>query len=414
MTIIYSAKPQSAYATRSIETNIFIPNLIDNFSSLSATENDLGLKFHATKWYLDWNEDFTSDIANQIHNHGTVPELTWQPQKNSIGVAYNDVIQGSYDTYISNFATAVKNLGFPIRISLAPEMNINSVSWAIGKQGNTADNHKQFWRYVVTKFNDAGATNIQWIWSPNTRSWGDTISYNDIYPGDSYVTFVGLDGYNWGTTQSWSTWQSFREVFDQSYNEMTALTSKKILLMEVASTEKGGDKAQWIRDMMSDLQTRFTQIQGFTWFDMNKETDWRIDSSQGAKIAFIEAFTGVLTKVSGLKSVSAQENSQSVTQSHATKPKLSTKPASQPQVDSQVTFLPTTANINNDSQNPMVFVTTQTDHAKDIVSLTILGLVVIALLQIWHQFRPQFLNQRLIKIFQTFDTIASRKLRYLT
>jgi hypothetical protein len=174
-------------------------------------------------------------------------------------------------------------------------MNTDWTPWGIGKQGNNASNHKLFWRHVVQKFRDAGATNVKWIWSPNVRPWNAQElygNYANIFPGASYVDYMGLDGYNWGKSQSWSTWQSFKEVFASSYNELVGVSSKDILIMEMASTEIGGSKAAWITDMFAQLDSSFGRIKGFTWFHINKETDWRITSSSSAKQAFTAGYLG--------------------------------------------------------------------------------------------------------------------------
>lgn len=280
---------------KNLETNIFLPGASSDISVLSRFESDLGVKFDSCKWYEDWSDPFFVDIAKKFSNHGCIPEVTWQPQVSGAGVPYDNVIAGQYDAYLDGFIANVKKFNGPVRISLAPEMNSEWAPWGIGANGNTTESHKVFWQYVVNRFRSQGATNVSWIWSPNVRFYGDPCSYAQIYPGDSYVDFVGLDGYNWGATQSWSVWQSFSEVFGASYNELLRLTAKNILIMEIGSTEIGGDKAAWITQMFSDLRNRYPRIQGFTWFSINKETDWRIDSSQASKIAFINGANGTST-----------------------------------------------------------------------------------------------------------------------
>ena len=76
----------------------------------------------------------------------------------------------------------------------------------------------------------------------------------NLYPGDAVVDRVGLDGYNWGTTQAWSTWQSFGEVFGPGVAELDALSSRPIHVTETGAPEgAGGDKAAWITDMWAWL-----------------------------------------------------------------------------------------------------------------------------------------------------------------
>ncbi len=58
-----------------------------------------------------------------------------------------------------------------------------------------------------------------------------------------------------------------------------------IQLAETATAEKGGSKAQWIRDMWAYLATR-PYVTSMIWFNLVKETNWRIDSSPSAERAF--------------------------------------------------------------------------------------------------------------------------------
>ena len=66
-------------------------------------------------------------------------------------------------------------------------------------------------------------------------------------PGDEYVDWVGIDGYNFGTAKSGMSWRSFNETFKGTYDIVTGLTSRPVMIGETGSTESGGDKAAWIR-----------------------------------------------------------------------------------------------------------------------------------------------------------------------
>ena len=58
------------------------------------------------------------------------------------------------------------------------------------------------------------------------------------------------------------------------------------MIPETASAELGGDKAAWIAAMLPALESTFPAIKALLWFEMNKETDWRIESSAGTQSAF--------------------------------------------------------------------------------------------------------------------------------
>jgi hypothetical protein len=59
------------------------------------------------------------------------------------------------------------------------------------------------------------------------------------------------------------------------------------MIPETASTEVGGDKAAWIRAILPALRGSYPAIKALVWFHMNKETDWRVDSSAAARDAFV-------------------------------------------------------------------------------------------------------------------------------
>jgi len=290
---IFSFESKTANA-RDLELGIFLPGVSENIGTLIQFENNLGINFDSAKIYLDWDDPFPNKIAQNLKSHGTILEITWEPQIGGVGVIYSDVLNGDYDSYLNAFMTRVKLLDFNIRITLAPEMNGDWAPWGVGNNGNTPENFISFWQYVFKKFEDNNIDNVEWVWSPNVHYWGEKYTYLELFPGENYVDYLGLEGYNWGTSQSWSQWQTFYQVFYSSYKDLIKLSGKSILITEMASAEKGGSKAYWITKMFSDLSTIFPRIKGFTWFNMNKETDWRIESSNASKLAFIN---GVLKNI---------------------------------------------------------------------------------------------------------------------
>lgn len=330
-----------AQAQTRVEVNIFYPGADSSVAGLKNFESGLGFSFHSVKWYQDWSENFDGNVARRLHNAGYLPEFTWQPQTGSGGVAFQDVVNGQYDSYIDTNAQAVKNLGFPIRISLAPEMNADWSPWGVGINGNNDQNERQFFQHVVQKFRDAGATNVSWIWSPNVEPWNALYSYAQLYPGNDYVDYVGLDGYNWGTSQSWSEWQTFKQVYESSYNELIQVSSKPVLLMEVASAEAGGNKADWIRDMIQNLDHGFSRIVGFTWFDINKETDWRIDSSQASKDSFRSSVLGSTASSSSSNGLPAAGGKATTNKSKSSSNTASSQTASTDTAIAEATVAPT-------------------------------------------------------------------------
>jgi hypothetical protein len=76
-------------------------------------------------------------------------------------------------------------------------------------------------------------------------------------------------------------------VFEYSIEQLRSLTARPLIIGEVASAEQGGDKAGWVGDMLLNALPRaFPDVRAVVWFNESRETDWRIQSSQGSVDAF--------------------------------------------------------------------------------------------------------------------------------
>jgi beta-mannanase len=143
-----------------------------------------------------------------------------------------------------------------------------------------------------------GATNVTWVWCPNTV-WSTSTPLTSLYPGDAYVDWTCADAYNFGTIPMKNdVWKSFSTVMKPTYDQLLALApAKPILIGEIASTEYGGSKAAWITDMLkTQLPTNFPKIRAVAWFNWNIQEnggtyDWPIESSASAQVAFADAIS---------------------------------------------------------------------------------------------------------------------------
>jgi hypothetical protein len=252
--------------------------------------------------YRDWNEGWSTALVeprfiDPVVARGAVPMITWLPRLDSgdpiLQPAYAPaaIAAGAYDPYIARAAGEAAAFGRPLLLRLAHEMNGSWSSWGAGVNGNAPAEYVAMWRHVVAIFRAAGATNVRWVWSPNVL--GDSSSpvsaavapFQPFYPGDRWVDFVGLDGYNWGALRG-SGWRSFASLFGPSYDALAKLTDKPVMIAETASAEAGGSKAAWIRSIPSVLRERMPRVRALIWFDRDKETDWEVASSVGAREAF--------------------------------------------------------------------------------------------------------------------------------
>ena len=117
------------------------------------------------------------------------------------------------------------------------------------------------------------------------------------YPGDAYVDWVGVDGYNFGDHHDkWHKWESFEVLFGPLLADLAKRYPNKPLMLAEFGCAVGEAKArqQWIRKAYAYLREKCPRVRAVIWFNYDKrregEPNWRIDATEGALEAFNETF----------------------------------------------------------------------------------------------------------------------------
>lgn len=227
-------------------------------------------------YYLGWGDEFQVDQVRAVWQYGMVPYVAWEPFHKSL----TEIAGGAEDDYIRRTAEAIRNLNVPVAISFAHEMNGGWYPW--GTKQTTPESFVKAWRHVHDRFQDAGVSNVIWVWSPNVINPVPAVRLKPYYPGDGYVDWLGVIGYYAKTGP-----HSFATLFGPTLGELRSFTAKPVLLAETAS-EPTPRKAADIADLFAGIAAH-DDILGFVWFDLKKEADWRIDSSPESLAAFRSA-----------------------------------------------------------------------------------------------------------------------------
>jgi mannan endo-1,4-beta-mannosidase len=239
---------------------------------------------------------FDRQPFDRIVNRGMLPMLGWEPwdyraeskQDRDRGTqpAFRlaKIAGGDYDGFLTEWANGIKDLGYPVAIRFAHEMNGYWYPWCESANGNQAGDYVKAWRHVHDLFERAGAGNAIWVWSPNVV-YENATPLATLYPGDSYVDWVGLSGY-YGTA-GMETYQTFDQIFRPTLSEIKGISHRPVVVTETAATDAQGRKADWITDLLQSLP-KHPEIIGFLWYESVKETDWRIAASPAAGAAFAQ------------------------------------------------------------------------------------------------------------------------------
>lgn len=267
-----------------------------NFESMTNKKHQVAVKFKS----FYWDTSFPTSQAQSYYDKGSHYLLTWepwntgqgvaQPQFSNNAIATNQVFTNAYgtqirfDDYLTKWAQEIKAYKKPVYLRFAHEMNGNWYPWG-NANGNTPTSYVAMWRHVHEVFDRNGVKNVRWVWNVNNDPAGTIASY---YPGNNYVDIVSVDGYNWGTTQTWSRWTDFATVFNQVYVTLANLTDKDIWIVETATKEAGGSKAGWITNGYLYAKNSYPRIKGIFWFN---QVDWAVNTSQSA----LDAYKGAVS-----------------------------------------------------------------------------------------------------------------------
>ena len=265
----------------------------ENAAALDSYAAMVGRKPDIVMNYKNLTEPLMSslDIAN-LEARQETPMITWQlfqSTSDTSTIPLQSITAGAYDSYLRAAADLARGLPFEVMIRFAHEMNGTWYGW-----GGQPTAYVEAWRHVVTVFREQGATNVKWVWAPNVDH--GEIPFGQYFPGESWVDYVALDGYNFGTAGLGDDrWDSLYQVFASSYSEITALSSKPLIISETASGEAGGNKAEWIRTgFLSTIPTDFPHVAAVIWFDTDKEENWQINSTAASLSAYQEVVRSAL------------------------------------------------------------------------------------------------------------------------
>ena len=275
---------------------------------VQALEAWQGKKYAVVDVMTDWtnavktmNPLFGQQLPN-VWNNGNVPMITWEPYTG--GETPNDIelriAAGQYDSYINNWAGRLKAfLSGPdgvfgngddrrVFLRLAHAMNGNWYPWSAAMGFNSPLDHMNMWIRVHGIFAKLGldAAHLQWVWSVNAEDVGGSAA-EEFYPGNEYVDWISVDGYNWGAKRNaaprnGSEWRSPAQVFDTMIARVRKISgdTKPLALTEIGTSSAAATgtsvamKSAWITDLFAYAASK--QIKMLCWFNNERETDWAV------------------------------------------------------------------------------------------------------------------------------------------
>jgi mannan endo-1,4-beta-mannosidase len=234
----------------------------DSYAGVTAFTTATGVRPNIVPYYSGWLEPFQASFAATAAQHGAVPLVQIDPTHISLAA----IASGQYDRYLQTYAEAVRAFRHPVIVSFGHEMNGGWYSW--GYRHTPAAVFVAAWRHIVNLFRSAGAKNVTWLWTINIIHKAHGVPPPERWwPGSSYVTWVGIDGYYYSSSYA------FDSLFGPTIAAVRELTQAPILIAETA-VAPAADQSVKIANLFDGARTY--GLLGFIWFDSVHTRDWRI------------------------------------------------------------------------------------------------------------------------------------------
>jgi hypothetical protein len=275
----------------------------DSFASVYQFETLVQHKMTYVLWFHAWGDKdrtFPFEAIQAASNLGLTPVITWEPWKRQFedptasqpAYSLESIAAGEHDAYVRGWARGARSMGVPIVLRFAHEQSTEPgiKSW-YPWQGDP-EAYRAAFRRIVALFREERADNVEFLWSAMwLNSWAP-----EYYPGDDVVDWVGTTTLNHGTgaQAAWAEWRTFDDLF-ASQHQAALQWEKPVMISELATADQGGDKAAWLRDCFTSLETKYPLVRGLLLFEVTSDREWPgINWSVAASEESLEAFKAAI------------------------------------------------------------------------------------------------------------------------
>ena len=241
----------------------------------------------SSQWGREETKRFPLEMARAARANRAVLMLTWSPVKPPFNretgefSRFQRIASGKHDTYIRNFARRAKKVGGPVFLRFAHEINVRYFPWtehwgkfydpATGERSRNNDNNptkfKKAWKRVYNIFQRVGARNVKFLWTVARETCRGCNPYDEWYPGDKFVHYIGFSSFNWGSHFG-GTYTSFMHGIKQPMQKLT-FTKKPIIIAELATTdeerEPGYGKPEWLWEGYHAVYRNYPRIKAIVY-----------------------------------------------------------------------------------------------------------------------------------------------------
>ena len=233
---------------------VFEPTIQNILRQVAQFARVIGSQPNLVLDYTYWGEPFIDSLRQEGGGaRGDRGRSTWIPPVPRSGPSRPE----SQDGYLEAFADAVRAFGGPVVISFGHEMNGNWYSW--GYTHTSPEVFVRAWRRIVQRVPARRRRQRDVALDRQRDPPPDGPAIRDWWPGGSYVTWAGIDGYLYRAI-SWN----FGNTFAPTISAIRRITAKPILSAKPRWASLAG-QAAGIPGLFAGV--RRAHLLGLIWFD---------------------------------------------------------------------------------------------------------------------------------------------------
>lgn len=203
-------------------------------------------------------ENFDLAWANELSSQDVYPWITLQFGRYeangapSLDASVTAIANGVHDGEILRVAREIRQFGKPVLVTILPNVDrFWSLSSAVANGGVPSDAGLA-WKHVHTLFQEAGATNICWVWAPKDPAHDDAFA-----PPSALFDIVLVNAtYNPAAISD----------KPQIIADVTAHHPDKPVLVEVTTVHPDRNESRWLQQMSGEVTSSHAII-GLVYFD---------------------------------------------------------------------------------------------------------------------------------------------------
>jgi mannan endo-1,4-beta-mannosidase len=254
---------------------------------LKSFDKEIGAPATLTVQYTLWGKTFPANYVIDAARLGAETVVELEPRGPG-APTLAQIAAGQGDPWLKKFASEMVSPGDHFILSFAPEMN--GAWYQYGSGHAPAGDYIRAFRHVhdtlLKDLSKAKSANlITFMWQPSAihRTTPNPLPY---WPGAKYVDEIGLDGYYFFPSDT------FSDIFGKTLRLLKARApTTPILIGETAVGPRTGHQAADIKDLFAGI--RRNGLLGLIWFDKRQHRrpfiyhqDWNLHDHPAALASF--------------------------------------------------------------------------------------------------------------------------------